>query len=119
MHRTGHKFSWDGFFLPINQVAVCIPPFLVGYQLDYALWNKGERVAEEATKIREGAPHRWFGSEWLPVSEDSARWFNQPLVLPPGLHPAYEKLKSVSDTQRRLAGLTPEADWAVFESQQR
>lgn len=40
MHRRGVHFTWDSFFLPLNQIAVCIPPFLFGYQLDYALGSK-------------------------------------------------------------------------------
>jgi hypothetical protein len=39
-HRRGVKFTWDTFFLPLNQAVVCLPPILFGYQLDYALFNK-------------------------------------------------------------------------------
>ena len=39
-HRRGVKFTWDTFFLPLNQAVVCLPPILFGYQLDYALFDK-------------------------------------------------------------------------------
>eukprot|EP00325_Prymnesiales_sp_UTEX-LB-985_P033568 CAMPEP_0174728028 /NCGR_PEP_ID=MMETSP1094-20130205/50921_1 /TAXON_ID=156173 /ORGANISM="Chrysochromulina brevifilum, Strain UTEX LB 985" /LENGTH=180 /DNA_ID=CAMNT_0015929879 /DNA_START=34 /DNA_END=576 /DNA_ORIENTATION=- len=115
MHRRGFHFTWDTFFLPLNQVAVCLPPFLLGYQLDYALFAKGERIEAEAARIRNGAPHRWFDSAYLPQCDDRDRWFNQPLNLPVGLRPTYERVKAKEDAARVAAGLKPEPDWARFD----
>lgn len=125
MHRKGIHLTWDNFCLPLNQVLICIPPFLFGYQVDYALFNKGERIAAEAARIREGKQHRWFGNEWLPESSagsllgfeipnDSDRWFNQPLELPQALEPSYGRIMAEADEARAAAGEPPAPRWARF-----
>jgi len=113
-HRRGIHFTWDSFFLPLNQAIVCIPPFLFGYQVDYAYFGKGERISLEAECVRGGGLHRWFDCQWLPASDDTDRWFNQPLSLPLALKPTYDKLKAQSDSDLARAGLPPEPHWATF-----
>ena len=114
MRRRGLAFTWDNFFTPLNQAFLCLPPFLFGYQLDYACFDKGERIAAEAARIREGAPHRWFDHPWLPVSDDTDRWFNKSLDLPRSLEPTYDKVMTAADAQRAAAGQPPAPRWARF-----
>jgi len=114
MHRRRIPITWDNFFTPLNQAFLCLPPFLFGYQLDYACFGKGERIAAEAARIREGTSHRWFDSPWLPMTDDAGRWFNQPLDLPRTLEPTYGALMEAADAERAAAGQPPAPRWARF-----
>jgi hypothetical protein len=94
-----------------------MPPFLMGYQLDYALFSKSGRVSQEANHILQAdGPHHWFGNSWLPVSDDRELWFNQPLKLPQAMEKVYQKMKHDADKERALTGLKPEKDWARFSN---
>mmetsp|Transcript_70771 Transcript_70771/g.133695 ORF Transcript_70771/g.133695 Transcript_70771/m.133695 type:complete len:189 (-) Transcript_70771:102-668(-) len=115
MHRRGVHFTFDNFFLPLNAVFVCIPPFALGYQVDFAYFDKANRLAAEAAKIRAGEPHHWFGNAWLPVARhDADFWFNQPMVLPANLQPAYKKFMDQVNRDQAEVGQPLYKDWATF-----
>eukprot|EP00747_Dinoflagellata_sp_TGD_P168758 gnl/TRDRNA2_/TRDRNA2_195908_c0_seq1.p1 gnl/TRDRNA2_/TRDRNA2_195908_c0~~gnl/TRDRNA2_/TRDRNA2_195908_c0_seq1.p1 ORF type:complete len:189 (-),score=16.15 gnl/TRDRNA2_/TRDRNA2_195908_c0_seq1:58-624(-) len=117
MHRRGIHFTFDNFFLPLNVVVVIIPPFALGYQIDYAYYDKANRIAEEAKRIRSGDAHHWFGHPWLPIARsDADMWFNQPMVLPAMLKPAYSKYMTELNRLQNEAGEPPMKDWAVFSA---
>mmetsp|Transcript_43578 Transcript_43578/g.120573 ORF Transcript_43578/g.120573 Transcript_43578/m.120573 type:complete len:188 (+) Transcript_43578:98-661(+) len=115
MHRRGVRFTFDNFFLPLNVVVVLIPPFALGYQLDFVHASKANRVAEEAARIRAGDPHHWFGHPLLPVARrDAELWFNQPLLLPAALQPAYRKYMADLNKAQRESGQPEFREWAKF-----
>lgn len=107
-------FHFDNVFIPLNMVAFVIPPFALGYQVDLVYFNKSNRIAEEAAKIRSGEPHRWFNQYWLPQSDDSDFWFNQPLELPVALKPAYATYMESMSKAQISEGQLPLKDWARF-----
>ncbi|CAE8642445.1 unnamed protein product [Polarella glacialis] len=125
MHRRGVHLTWDNFFLPLNGVFTCIPPFLFTYQLDLALppmtvlgvpiGGKVNRLAEEAERIRSGTTHRWFDCKLFPEVDDSTCYINKPLCLPPTLEAAYKRERLRSTKALAEKALPPEAEWAVFQ----
>ena len=113
---AGATIGWDQRFLLVNQLLICMPPFMAGYQLDYALFSKSDKIYAEAESIRNAeGPHRWFGQAMLPSSDDRELWFNQPVQLPSAMRPAYEKMKRASDAELAKRGLPAKRDWARFD----